>query len=142
MNQQTLLLIKPNAVMHKHAGNIISIIETKAFLLRDIKVMQFTPETAAAFYQEHLGREFYDRLIKFMCSGTTIALLLEKANAVADLRELVGDTDPAKRKPGTIRHLYAEGITENAVHASDSPEHAQREIRLIFGSPQYPKLSH
>ncbi|MEF3694771.1 MAG: nucleoside-diphosphate kinase [Candidatus Cloacimonadota bacterium] len=133
MSEKTLLLIKPNAIMHKHAGEIISIVESHAFVLRDIKIISFTKELAAEFYCEHLGKEFYERLIAFMCSGPTIALLLEHHEAVASLRELVGDTDPAKRKAHTIRYKFAEGVTENAVHASDSPEHAKREIRLIFG---------
>jgi len=132
MIEQTLLLIKPNATLHKHAGEIISIIENQAFVLRDIRIMKFDRDSAAVFYQEHLGKEFYARLIDFMCSGTTLALLLEKENAVEALRDLIGDTNPAKRRKGTIRDLYAEGITENAVHASDSPAHAQREISLIF----------
>ncbi|HOH47412.1 MAG TPA: nucleoside-diphosphate kinase [Candidatus Cloacimonadota bacterium] len=133
MSDKTLLLIKPNAIMHKHAGEIISMVESQAFVLRDIKILKFTQELAASFYLEHKGKEFYDRLLAFMCSGPTIALLLEKHDAVSSLRELVGDTDPAKRKTETIRYRFAEGITENAVHASDSPEHAKREIRLIFG---------
>jgi len=133
MSDKSLLLIKPNAIMHKHAGEIISMVESHAFLLRDIKILKFTPETAASFYQEHKGKEFYDRLIAFMCSGPTIALLLEKHDAVNSLRDLVGDTDPAKRKEHTIRYRFADGVTENAVHASDSIDHAKREIRLIFG---------
>ncbi len=134
MTEQTLLLIKPNAVLHKHAGEIISIIEAKAFVLRNIKVIQFDRHFAALFYEEHRGKEFFERLLDFMCSGTTIALLLEKENAVSALRDLVGDANPSKRKPGTIRDIYAEGITENAVHASDSPDHAKREIALVFGN--------
>lgn len=132
MKQRTLLLIKPNAVLHRHAGEIIHMIEQSAFLMRDLKIIRFDADLAAKFYAEHLGKEFYPRLIDFMCSGNTIAVLLEKENAITDLRKLVGDTDPAKREPFTIRALYAEGITENAVHASDSPEHADREISLIF----------
>ena len=132
MKQQTLFLIKPNAVLHKHAGEIIQMVEHAAFLLQNIKLMRFDQESAAEFYIEHLGKEFYPRLIEFMCSGSIIAILLEKENAVADLRKLVGDTNPSKREPRTIRALFAESITENAVHASDSPEHAKREIRLIF----------
>ncbi len=132
MNQRTLLLIKPNAVLHRHAGEIIHMIEESAFLMRDLKIMRFDRALAEQFYAEHLGKEFYPRLLDFMCSGDTIAVLLEKENAVRDLRKLVGDTDPAKREPRTIRALFAEGITENAVHASDSPDHAAREISLIF----------
>ncbi|HQP26372.1 MAG TPA: nucleoside-diphosphate kinase, partial [Candidatus Syntrophosphaera sp.] len=79
------------------------------------------------------GKEFFDRLVEFMCSAPSVALLLEKENAVKELRELIGDADPEKRGPGTIRDLYAEGVTENAVHASDSEASAERETRLIFG---------
>lgn len=133
MNEQTLLLIKPNAVHHKHIGHIISIIETRGFIIRNIKIFQFTTDSASDFYRDHRGKSFFDKLVSFMVSGTTVALLLEKKNAMADLRELVGDADPEKRKPGTIRSIYAEGVTENAVHASDSMENAHREIKLIFG---------
>ena len=132
MNEQSLLLIKPNAVQQKHIGHIITMVEERGFIIRNIKIFEFSPAKARDFYIEHEGKEFFDRLIKFMISGTTIALLLEKSNAVRDLRNLVGDADPAHRAPGTIRALYAEGITENAVHASDSREHAARETELIF----------
>lgn len=137
MTEHTLLLIKPNAIMHKNAGAIISMVEENGFVLKDMKVLQFDREFAAIFYIEHKGKDFYEKLLDFMSSGPTIALLLEKHNAVHDLRDLVGDTDPAERKPGTIRDRFAEGVTENAVHASDSAENARREIRLIFAySPQ------
>ena len=132
MNQDTLFLIKPNAVLHRHVGEIIQMVEQAGFFLYKIKDMRFNNHSAAEFYSEHWGKEFFSRLTEFMCSGTTIAILLEKENAMADLRKLVGDTNPSKREPRTIRALFAESITENAVHASDSPEHAKREIRLIF----------
>ncbi|MCB5246814.1 MAG: nucleoside-diphosphate kinase [Candidatus Cloacimonetes bacterium] len=133
MTRNTLLLIKPNAFVHHHVGHIISILEEAGFRLLQLKEFQFTPESAAVFYEMHKGKEFYQRLIDFMCSAPTVGLLLEKDNAIADLRELVGEVDPAQRKPGTIRDLYAEGVTENAVHASDSEANAEREIGLIFG---------
>jgi len=132
MNQQTLLLIKPNAVAHQHVGHIISIIEDYGFTIMNIKVFQFTREKAEFFYIMHKGKGFYERLVDFMCSGVTFALLLEKKNAVEELRELIGEVEPEKRKPGTIRALYADGVTENAVHASDSLANAKREISLIF----------
>lgn len=132
MNQRSLLLIKPNAVKHHHVGHVISILEEAGFALAEIKEFQFTPESAGVFYDMHKGKEFYERLINFMCSGPTIALIVEKENAVEDLREIIGEVDPAKRQKGTIRDLYAEGVTENAVHASDSLENASREIALIF----------
>lgn len=133
MNEQSLFLIKPNAIEKRHVGHIISMVEEKGFIIRNIKIFRFDENSAKEFYAEHLGKEFFERLVSFMISGSTVALLLEKNNAVADLRMLVGDTDPQKRLHGTIRYLYAEGITENAVHASDSLEHARREIGLIFG---------
>ncbi|MBW6514936.1 MAG: nucleoside-diphosphate kinase [Candidatus Syntrophosphaera sp.] len=132
MSQRSLLLIKPNAVLHHHVGHVISILEEAGFELDQIKEFQFTPEAAAVFYEAHKGKGFYERLIAFMCSGPTIALIVEKDNAVEDLRELIGEVDPARRKPGTIRDLYAEGVTENAVHASDSLDNAEREIALLF----------
>jgi len=134
MTDRSLLLIKPNAVQHHHVGHIISIVEDHGFKLRDIKIFQFSPPSAEEFYTAHRGKEFFERLISFMCSGETIALLLERNDAVELLRELVGDADPAKRAPHTIRASYAEGVTENAVHASDSIEAAKREIKLIFGA--------
>lgn len=133
MNQRSLLLIKPNAVLHHHVGHIISILEEAGFILGGIKEFQFTDQSAGEFYAIHRGKEFFERLIAFMCSGPTVALIVEKENAVDDLRELIGEVDPAKRHAGTIRDLYAEGITENAVHASDSEENALREISLVFG---------
>ena len=134
MTDRSLLLIKPNAVQHHHVGHIISIVEDHGFKLRDIKIFQFTSASAEEFYEAHRGKEFFERLVRFMCSGETIALLLERNDAVELLRELVGDADPAKRAPHTIRASYAEGVTENAVHASDSIAASKREIKLIFGA--------
>lgn len=134
MTDRSLLLIKPNAVQHHHVGHIISIVEEHGFKLRDIRIFQFNPASADEFYSVHRGKEFFERLIRFMCSGETVALLLERHDAVHLLRELVGDADPAKREPHTIRARYAEGITENAVHGSDCDESAKREIKLIFGN--------
>ena len=132
MNEQTLLLIKPNAVHHRHVGHIISIVEESGFIIRNIKIFVFTQDSAAEFYRDHQGKEFFNRLIDFMVSGPTVALLLEKKNAVHELRTLVGEADPNHRQHGTIRDIYAEGVTENAVHASDTILSAHREIRLIF----------
>lgn len=133
MNERTLMLIKPNAVEHHHVGHIISMVEDHGFTLINIKVLQFTREKAEQFYVVHREKGFFERLIGFMCSGVTVALLLERNDAVEQLRELIGEVEPEKRKPGTIRALYAEGVTENAVHASDSPQSAKYEIGLVFG---------
>lgn len=133
MIEQTLLLIKPNAVRDGHIGDIISVIEHDGFTIKKMKKMCFDGTLAAKFYQEHIGKGFYDRLLNFMCSGDSVALLLEKEDAIARLRELMGDVAPEKRKPGTIRALYGADVTENAVHGSDSPESAVREIGIVFG---------
>ncbi|MDD2331763.1 MAG: nucleoside-diphosphate kinase [Candidatus Cloacimonetes bacterium] len=132
MMEQTLLLIKPNAVKNHHVGQIISMIESKGYIIRNIQSFRFSKERAEEFYEMHKGKDFFARLIQFMISHTTVALLLEKNNAIEDLRELIGDADPDKQLPGTIRYIFANGVTENAVHASDSKENAKREIRLIF----------
>ncbi len=133
MTQRSLLLIKPNAVEHRHVGHIVSILEGAGYQLCQMREFQFTPETAGIFYAIHKGKEFFPRLVQFMCSGPTVAIVLEKENAISDLRELIGEVDPAQRHVGTLRDLYAEGVTENAVHASDSEENAQQEITLLFG---------
>ncbi len=132
MCERSLFLIKPNAVEHHHVGQIISILEESGFELEEIKEFQFTRESAGVFYAAHKGKEFYERLLNFMCSGPTIGIIVKKDNAIEDLREIIGAVDPEERRPGTIRDLYAEGITENAVHASDSRENSEREIGLIF----------
>ncbi|TFG43983.1 MAG: nucleoside-diphosphate kinase [Bacteroidia bacterium] len=132
MIEQTLLLIKPNATRKGHIGEIISIIEKNGYTIKQLKSFHFDRALADKFYAEHIGKEFFVRLVTFMSSGMTVAALLEKDNAVPDLRELIGDTNPEKRKAGTIRYLYADSITENAVHASDTHDHALHEINLIF----------
>ncbi len=133
MTQQTLMLIKPNVVEHHHIGRIITIVEQNGFAIRNIRMFHFNDMLAHKFYNIHEDKPFFDRLIRFMTSGDTVALLLEKENAVAELRDLIGEVEPEKRKPGTIRYQFAEGVTENAVHASDSIDNAKDEIRLIFG---------
>lgn len=135
MKQKTLLLIKPNAVAHKHIGHIITIIENHDFYIQEIKRFQFTEDLATKFYIDHVGKEFFPKLVSFMCSGDTFALVLERVDAVEELRNLIGDVEPAKRRPGTIRALYGEGVTENGVHASDSVDNANREIGVVFSDP-------
>jgi len=132
MIQQSLFLIKPNAVAEGHVGQIITMLESSGFKIRDIRLFRFDDKLAAEFYKDHLGKDFYPRLQSFMCSGDSFALLLEKENAIEDLRELMGDVIPEKRKPGTIRALYGQGVTDNGAHASDCAKSAAREIKVIF----------
>ena len=132
MPEQTLLLTKPNATQKRVIGKIISIIEESGFSIRKIRSFYFDRDLVDAFYAEHIGKDFYTRLTDFMMSGMIVGLLLEKEDAVHELRELIGTTDPEIRKPGTIRALYADSYNQNAVHASDSHDHALHEISLIF----------
>ena len=132
MKEKSLLLIKPDAVRNKHIGHIITILEENNFHFCALKLFRFDRELAENFYAEHLGKDFYENLLNFMMSDFTVAIIVQKENAVQELRDLIGDVNPAIRKPRTIRYLYAEGITENAVHASDSVISAKREIGIIF----------
>jgi nucleoside-diphosphate kinase len=132
MPEQTLLLIKPNATQKKVIGKIISIIEEHGFNILKLRSFFFDLELVTAFYAEHIGKEFFTRLTDFMMSGMIVGLLLEKEDAVHELRELIGSTEPSTRKPDTIRALYADSYNQNAVHASDSHDHALYEIKLIF----------
>ncbi len=133
MKQRSLLLIKPNAVRHGHIGHIISLIEKGGYHLLALKLFRFERELASRFYAEHIGKSFFENLVEFMMSDDTVAIVVEKENAICDLRDLIGAVEPEKRKPGTIRFLFGEGVTENGVHASDSESSAVREIGVIFG---------
>jgi nucleoside-diphosphate kinase len=132
MEHETLLLIKPNATARNLIGEILSFVEKNGFIIEHLKMIQMTDDLAEKFYAEHQGKDFYERLINFMQSGKIVAAILHRNNAVEKLRELVGDTDFHKARLGTLRYLYAETITRNAVHASDSIEKVKREIDLIF----------
>lgn len=134
MIQTTLLLIKPNAVKNKNIGEIITIIEKDNFLIKDIRFLKFDDALIKSFYQEHREKSFFKELTEFMLSGYTVAIKLERENAITRLRELNGDIQPEKRKSGTIRALFADSVTANAVHSSDSEENARREVKLIFGA--------
>ena len=125
-------MIKPDAVRNGHAGKIIDHIITKGFTIKALKYTKLSREQAGAFYAVHKERPFYGELVDFMTSGPIYAAVLEKANAVADFREVIGATDPSKAAPGTIRNLYAKSIDANAVHGSDSDENAQIEAGFFF----------
>jgi len=134
MIESTLLLIKPDAVKNRKIGNIISIIEKNDFVIKDIKYFRFDEKLIDIFYKDHIGKSFFHKLKTFMLSGDTVALKLEGDNAIERLRQVNGDANPNKRKSGTIRALYAESITANAVHSSDSKTNAKRELEIIFGN--------
>ena len=130
---QTLAIIKPDAVSSSKLGPIIAHIEKAGFRIREARLIRLGRDQAEAFYEVHRGRPFYDELVRFMSSGPSFPMALEKADAVAAFRATIGATDPAEAAPGTIRKLFAESKGRNAVHGSDSDENAAREIAFFFG---------
>tara|TARA_B100001540_G_C15288409_1_gene409240 strand:+ start:111 stop:506 length:396 start_codon:yes stop_codon:yes gene_type:complete len=125
-------MIKPEAVEAGNTGAILNKIESSGFRIVAMKKVLLTKERAGVFYSVHKERPFYSELVDYMSSGPIIAAILEKDNAVADFRELIGATDPSEAKPGTIRHEYAESKGKNAVHGSDSDDNAQIEADFHF----------
>ena len=128
----TLAIIKPDAVARGLAGKILAHLEAAGFVVRAARLVKLTTAQAEAFYEVHQARPFYRALVTFMTSGPALALALERDDAVARLREVIGATDPAEAKPGTVRKLYAESKERNAIHASDAPENAAREVAFFF----------
>ena len=132
----TLAIIKPDAVQAGHTGKILAHLEGQGFKLRGARLLRLAAPEAEAFYAVHRERPFFRPLVAFMTSGPALALALERDNAVAHLREVIGATDPAEAKPGTIRKLYAQSKERNAIHASDSVENGVTEVAFFF--PQLP----
>ncbi len=128
----TLAIIKPDAVQGGRAGNILAHLESQGFAVRAVRMTRLTKSEAQAFYEVHRDRPFYASLVEFMTSGPCIPLALEREDAIAHLRTVIGATDPAEAEEGTIRKLYAESKERNAIHASDSPENALREVAFFF----------
>jgi nucleoside-diphosphate kinase len=129
---KTFTMIKPDAVANGHIGAILDQIIKSGFKITAMKYTKLSQETAGKFYEVHKARPFYGELVDFMSSGTIVAAILEKDNAVEDFRKLIGATDPAKADKGTIRNLYAQSIGANAVHGSDSDENANIEGAFFF----------
>ena len=132
MLQRTLCIIKPDAVRKNVQGNIIQKILDAGFKIRGMKMIKLNEEMGKRFYEVHKERPFYDELVSFMISGPVIVIALEKENAVADYRKLIGATDPAEAEEGTIRKLFADSKSENAVHGSDSEENGKIEVGFFF----------
>jgi nucleoside-diphosphate kinase len=132
MSNLTFTMIKPEAVEAGNTGAILNKIESSGFRIVAMKKVALSKERAGEFYKVHKERPFYSELVDYMSSGPIIAAILEKDNAVADFRELIGATDPSEAKPGTIRHEYAESKGKNAVHGSDSDDNAQIEANFHF----------
>lgn len=125
-------MIKPDAVADGYSGAILKMIEEAGFRIVAIKMVKLTKERAGQFYAVHKERPFYNDLCEYMSSGHIIAAILEKENAVADFRKLIGSTNPADAAEGTVRKLYARSLQSNAVHGSDSDENAQIEGNFYF----------
>jgi len=129
---RTLVLIKPDGVERKLIGHIISIYEEKGLDIVALKMVKATKEVAQNHYEEHLGRVYFDELIKYVTEERLCALILEGENAVEIVRHVNGDKDPLKSEMASVRGKYSNHKTRNLVHASDSSEHAQREIKIWF----------
>ena len=136
MIENTLVLIKPDAFSKKYTGKILTCYEENGLTIKALKLLKMTPELAAKHYAEHIGKNFYDELVGFMTSAPPVAMVLTGENAIATVRTLNGATNPEKAAAGTIRKEYAESMQHNAVHASDSPESAAREIHIFFNETE------
>lgn len=128
----TLAIVKPDAVAAGHTGNILAHLQKEGFKIQGLKMLRLTAEQAQAFYEVHKERPFYASLVAFMTGGPVVPVALERENAVAHLRQVMGATDVAKAEPGTIRALYGTSIEANAIHGSDSEENAAIERAFFF----------
>ncbi len=129
---QTFTMIKPVATGSNYTGAILKLINEAGFKLKAMKLTHLTKKQAASFYMVHADKPFYEELTSFMSSGPIVAAILEKENAIEDFRKLIGATDPEKAAPGTIRKIFAESLSHNAIHGSDSDENAVIESDFFF----------
>ncbi|MCU7491722.1 MAG: nucleoside-diphosphate kinase [Bacteroidota bacterium] len=132
MTNRTLAILKPDCVRKDLIGEVITKITEAGFKVKAMKMTRLTKESAEGFYEVHKERGFFNDLVQFMISGPCVPIALEKENAVADFRKLIGATDPAEAAEGTIRKLFAESKQFNIVHGSDSDENAAKEIAHFF----------
>ena len=130
--ERTFVAIKPDGVKRGLIGKIIQRFEDKSYKIIGLKMINVTPELAAKHYEEHFGKPFYEKLIKFITMGPIIAMVIEGKNAIQGVRHLVGKTNPDEADDGSIRADFSSFSTMNLVHASDSPESAKREMDLYF----------
>ncbi len=132
--EQTLSIIKPDAVQHNQIGEILEYIENAGLHVVGSKMVQLTTDQAKAFYAVHKDKAFFNDLVVFMTSGPVVVQVLEGEDAVAVNRQIMGATDPSKASPGTLRSDFGTDVQRNAVHGSDSPENAKKEISFFFKS--------
>ena len=132
MTEQTLFIVKPDAVQRNLVGEIISRFEKKGFKIVKLKMFAFTKEMAEEFYSDHSSKPFFGELVSFITSGRTVAAVIEGNNAIATTRLMVGSTKSFEAKPGSIRGDLGLGMTDNIIHASDSVESFEKEMRVVF----------
>lgn len=130
--ERTLAIVKPDAVAAGNTGNVLARLEKEGFRILALRKLRLTEDQAKGFYAVHSARPFFGELVEFMASGAVVPVALERVNAVAHLREVLGATDSKKAAPGTLRNLYGTDVQYNAVHGSDSIENAAREIAFFF----------
>ena len=130
--EQTLIIIKPDAVKRNLAEEILSRFEKKEFSISKLKTFNFTVEMAEQFYSAHSSKPFFDELVSFITSGNVTAAIIEGDNAINMTREIIGKTNPKEASPGTIRGDFGISITENSIHASDSRESFDKEVNVVF----------
>jgi nucleoside-diphosphate kinase len=134
MIERTFSIIKPDAVAAAHAGAILSMLEKAGFKILALRMTRLAQPQAEGFYAVHRERPFFPSLVKFMTEGPVIVMALERDDAVAKLREIMGATNPANAAEGTVRKLFAENIERNCIHGSDAPETAEFELRYFFST--------
>jgi nucleoside-diphosphate kinase len=129
---KTLLMIKPDTVADGRVGDIVALVERNRFAIRRIAMTRFSRERAEQFYAVHRERSFFPDLVSYITSGPVVAIEVEGEDAVTRIRELIGATDPANARPGTIRAMYGKSLQNNAVHGSDASESAEKELEIAF----------
>lgn len=134
--ERTLTIIKPDSMEAGNAGRILAHLEGEGFEIQALRRLRLSEAQAQRFYEVHQERPFYDSLVAYMTSGPIIAVALAREDAVPQLRQAMGATDPANAEDGTIRALYGSSIERNAIHGSDSPENAQKELNFFFSSAE------
>jgi len=134
--EQTFGMIKPDAVTNGHIGKILAFIEENGFRIVGMKTRRISTHEAEAFYSVHKARPFFNSLVSFMTEGPAVVMVLERSDAIAKWREVMGATNPANAAEGTIRKMYAESIERNSVHGSDAPETAAIEIPFFFSASE------
>jgi nucleoside-diphosphate kinase len=130
---KTLLMIKPDAVAEGHTGAILALVEKNRFAVRRLAMTRFSRERAEKFYAVHRERPFFNDLVAYITSGPVVAIEIEADEAVTRIREFIGATNPADARPGTVRYMFGKSLQNNAVHGSDAPESAQKELEIAFG---------